>query len=290
MDAPRLPSPQARFAAALLDPDLDPGAALSESPASRTADHRRRRFDVHRNTVLGGLVRALAEGFPSVERLVGPAFFAAMAAEFVRAQPPQHPVLLAYGGGFADFVARFPPVAHLPYLADVARIDGLRRRAWHAVDIAAIGHGTLVGIEPRQLAGLRVALHPGVGLLGSPHPARTLWEAQNGDAPRLPVDWVAETVLVRRRGEAIHVDAVSGALLALLDGARRRPSLARLLDAADAVVAAATALAFATALHQGLLVEADALDRALATVPDATLFDTFLPPFPAPTTATRPSP
>lgn len=258
------PASQAAFAAALMEPAI---------PASAG-------FNVHRNTVLAGLVRALAEGFPSVESLVGPTFFAAMAAVAVRARPPSHPVLLAYGAGFAGFLEQFEPVAALPYLADVARLDGLRRRAWHAADVAALEVDALKGIDPDHLAARRITLHPSLGLLASVHPARTLWAAQNGEAAPEPLAWTPQTTAVWRQHRAIRVEAVDAGRLDLLAVARDRPTLARLLEADNPMAAQARAHAFARALRDGLLVDADALDLALATVPDATLFDPFLPPFP----------
>lgn len=267
-----MPASQVAFAAALLDP---------ATPAPR-------RFDVHRNTVMSSLVRALAEGFPSIERLVGQAFFAAMAAEFVRKHPPSSPVLLAYGAGFAGFLERFDPVSHLPYLADVARLDGLRRRAWHAADVPALDVAALNSVDPGQIAEQRIALHPSVGVLGSPHPARTLWAAQNGDEPPFPIDWVAETTGVWRSGGTIHVDTVDAALLALLDAARHQPTLAELLAANTEDEAQAKSLAFSIALRDGLLVNADALERALSSAADASLFDDFLPPFPTAATTRTP--
>lgn len=255
---------QASLAMALLDPD---------APAPV-------RFDVHRNTVVASLVRALAEGFPSIERLVGAAFFAAMAAVFVRQEPPSHPVLLAYGAGFARFLERFGPVAHLPYLADVATLDGLRRRAWHAAEVPALDIAALTGVDPDDLAARRVTLHPSVGLLGSRYPARTLWAMQNGADADDALPWTAETTLVRRDHDAIHVEPVDEALRSLLDVARRGATLGELLDAGAEDVAAVRAAAFARALRHGLLVDAGTLDAAMALVPDAGLFDAFLPPFP----------
>jgi hypothetical protein len=243
------------------------------------------RFDVHRNTVMSSLVRALAEGFPSIERLVGTAFFAAMAAEFVRQHPPSHPVLLAYGAGFAAFLERFAPVAHLPYLADVARLDGLRRRAWHAADVTALGVASLAGIRPEDLAERRITVHPSVGVLGSLHPALSIWAAQNGDESddartAAAIAWHPETAIVWRADEVIRVEAVDTGVLSLLAQARRAPLLKDLLSAESEALAHGRATAFATALRDGLLVDDDALARALAAVPDAALFDDFLPFFP----------
>jgi hypothetical protein len=261
---PAAESLQSRLATALLDP---------AAPAPP-------RFEVHRNSVVSSLVRALAEGFPSVERLVGEAFFRAMAAAFVRARPPSHPVLLAYGANFPAFLESFAPVATLPYLADVARLDGLRRRAWHAADVPALGLESFAGVDAERAGERRIALHPSVGLLCSPHPAHALWTAQNGDGTSTPFEWRAETALVWRRDGAIHAAVVDRALLDLLDAARRAPTLSALLATDCDAEAQARARAFADALQRGLLVDANALELAHAAAPDAALFDDFLPPFP----------
>ncbi len=281
---------QAAFAAALLDAsDVEGGAA----PPNLTRGSERR-FDVHRNTVMSSLIRALADGFPSVERLVGTGFFAAMAALHVRAHPPRHPVLLAWGAAFPAFIEGFESVAHLPYLADVARLDGLRRRAWHAPDVAPLDLAQFEGVDADAIAGRRVALHPSVGVLGSAHPARTLWAAQNGDGTPAAIDWQAETSVVWRSGGAIHVDALDAPLCRLLDRARRAPTLAELLAAdtdtdtdTDTDASSdghAIASAFATALRRGLLVDAQTLADAARQAIDSALFDDFLPPFPTAST------
>lgn len=80
-------------------------------------------FRVHRGTVLGGLTEALRLTFPTVENLVGAAFFDHAAVDFIASEPPAMANLSAYGDGYPAFLEAFPPVAALPYLADVARLD-----------------------------------------------------------------------------------------------------------------------------------------------------------------------
>src|SRR5262245_23956796 len=89
-------------------------------------------FAVYRNTVMKACIDALQANYPAVARLVGDEWFRAAAAVFARAHLPEHPTLLAYGGNFADFLARFPPAAALPYLPEVARLD----RFWTESHIA----------------------------------------------------------------------------------------------------------------------------------------------------------
>ena len=96
---------QPAFAAALLDPVLPPPADIT-APSDIT-----QRFNVYRNNVAAGLVHALAAGFPATERIVGAEFFAAMAQDYIRTEPPRSPVLLHYGESFPDFIAGFAPAA-----------------------------------------------------------------------------------------------------------------------------------------------------------------------------------
>ena len=62
------------------------------------------------------------------------AFFGARAVESLRAHPPKSRLMMLYGDAFAGFLASFPPVAHLGYLPDVARLEQALRESCHATD------------------------------------------------------------------------------------------------------------------------------------------------------------
>ncbi|OAI30664.1 DUF2063 domain-containing protein [Methylosinus sp. R-45379] len=185
---------QAQFAAALREARLAaPASLVSERGAA--AD----RFEVYRNSVIGGLIRALATRFPAVERLVGEEFFAAMAREFVLLRPPTSAVLLEYGEDFADFVAGFAPASELPYLADVARLEDARVRAYHAADIEPLSPLSLASVAPDRLAELTFEIHPSAFVLRSDHPMVTIWAMNAGEAEAAPLGhWDGEDALVTR--------------------------------------------------------------------------------------------
>src|SRR5262245_23031436 len=147
---------QCEFAAALLDADRAVPAGLT---AHTHAPHARR-FAVYRNNVVTGLIRALKTRFPATERVVGDEFFAVMAQVFVCAHPPRSPLMMTYGDDFPDFIAGFAPAAEIPYLADVARIEAARTRAYHAADASTIEPSRLQAIAPEGLAQMRVSIHP----------------------------------------------------------------------------------------------------------------------------------
>lgn len=197
----------ARFAAALLAPALPPPAGLKVWNGSDPA----KRFGVYRNNVIVSLIDALADSYPVVQALVGAEFFRAMAGEFARRSPPRSPVLAWYGDGFADFIAGFEPVAGLPYLADVARLEWLRVESWHAADATALSPSELTTLlaDEARLPAARFTLHPAVRAMRSAHPVVSLWaahQAEETDAALAGIDMAcAESALLVRPELSVEI-------------------------------------------------------------------------------------
>lgn len=256
----------AAWAAALLDPALPCPAGVrawnGSDPAVRLA--------VHRNNRVSGLVDGLAAGFPVTQQLVGEAFFRAMAALFVRQQPPRSAVLAHYGDGLAAFIDHFAPAQSLPYLADMARLEQARSRACHAADAPVL---TAEAAAPALAGGarsgeLRLACHPSCGLLRSAHAVVSLWAAHQvaGEPSLAAIDLSqAEAALVLRPGLDVHVVALSAGAAAFVTALLRQSPLA---DAAASAMAADPRFDLAAALR--LLV----VQGALTTI--------TLPELPAP--------
>jgi hypothetical protein len=183
------------FAAALLDPDLPVPAGLT-GPQAQPAG---RRFGVYRNNVAVSLTRALEDGFPVLRALLGAEFFAAMAGVFLRRHPPDSALLMHYGQDMPAFLAAFPPVAHLPYLPDVARLELALRRAYHATDAAPVPAQRLMALAPDRLAAARLRLAPAVAVIRSAHPLHAIWLAAQAPAERRRFSG-AEDVAVLRPG------------------------------------------------------------------------------------------
>jgi hypothetical protein len=142
-----------------------------------------RRFAVYRNNVMVSLIDALADTFPVTQALVGEEFFRAAAGVFARAHPPRSPVMAHYGNEFPDFIEAFPPAAGLPYLADLARLEMLRVRAYHAADAISLLPAAIAPLlaNPERLPETRFELHPSLNVLVSPHAVVALWYAHQGD-------------------------------------------------------------------------------------------------------------
>jgi hypothetical protein len=220
---------QSQFAAAVLDPDLPMPAGLIGPDGAPSP----RRFAVYRNNVTLSLIRVLEAGFPCIQKLVGEAFFRAMAGEFVRSNPPKTRIMMLYGADFPGFLARFPPVAHLGYLADVARLEQTRRESYHAGDCAPFGPAELASVPLEVLSLVPLRLSPTLRVIWSDWPVLSIWRANmaGGPNPRMGAE---EAMITRPQMDPVIVPLPSGgaAVLAAL-AAGQGLSLAALAGGTD---------------------------------------------------------
>ncbi|MDQ0463563.1 hypothetical protein QO010_001334 [Caulobacter ginsengisoli] len=192
---PELADFQDRFAASLTDdPPPDAPAGLK----------------VYRNTIAQGLIEVLAGAYPTVQRLMGEAWFAAEALAFARVHPPVSPVLADYGEGFPLFLHRITAEGR-GWIAEVARLD----RAWTEAHIAADAE-PLAEPDFDQVP----TLHPAARLLAFGLPAVTLWRLNRPPAPVLAKaiqpDWVPQACLVSRPADEVIVTDLDEDALAFL--------------------------------------------------------------------------
>lgn len=164
---------QTAFIDALMAPDAPVPEGVTD-PLGRVSV---KRFNVYRNNVAVSLTEALVTGFPVIHKLVGDAFFRAMAGVFLRANPPRSAVLSGYGADLPEFLESFPPVAHLPYLADVARLELALRTSYHAADHTPLAPEAFAALSPEMLVDTRFRLAPSLILLRTDHAAYDIWRA-----------------------------------------------------------------------------------------------------------------
>src|SRR5262245_8997962 len=167
---PTLPELQAEFTRAILREDATgvAGTVVADGlpPAAR--------LQVYRNHVFTSLTEALVTTYPVVCRLVDRKFFGFAADRYIRQQPPTGPCLHEYGGGFADFLANFPPATGHPYLADIARLEWAMNAVLHADDVPAIEPAALACVPAEDVGRLVFRTDPSAAWLES----------------RWPVDWI----------------------------------------------------------------------------------------------------
>lgn len=183
---------QSLFAQALLDPGAGVPPGITD-PEGRAAP---KRFSVYRNNVASSLTRALEAAFPTVRKLVGDEFFGAMAVVFLRAHPPRSQMLMQYGEVMPAFLAEFPPVAHLGYLPDIARLDQAMRESYHAADTAPLPEAEFQRLVGGDIAALRLVLAPSLRLVRSRWPVHGVWAANHAAGPK-PQPVAQDVVILR---------------------------------------------------------------------------------------------
>ncbi|MEM9910224.1 MAG: DNA-binding domain-containing protein [Pseudomonadota bacterium] len=187
------PVSQTSFRQALLDAKRPAPDGLTDGEGRPAG----RRFDVYRNNVAVSLIEALGDSFPAIAKLLGSENFRNVAGLYIRQNPPRSPLMMQYGESFAGFLADFPPLAHLPYLSDVARLEQALREAYHAADAAPIEAQELGRVSADALAGLRLTLAPSLHVLSSDYPVHAIW-AYNMEPGSPKPEPVAQSVLITR--------------------------------------------------------------------------------------------
>ena len=175
---------QSEFAAALRDRQLP----IPRGCVAPDGSPDEKRFAVYRNNVASSLIDCVAESYPAIRRLLGEECFRETARVYAAQDLPRSPVMLEYGGGFPAFLEQFEPLAGLPYLADVARIERAWLEAYHAPEAAPLDPAALAGVPADRAVDMCLTLHPSVRIVRSPFPALSIWHMNIADVEVQPID------------------------------------------------------------------------------------------------------
>ncbi len=173
------------------------------------------RLSIYRNNVSSGIINYLKEVFPVIEKLVGADFFEAMCEQFLAQEHPQCGDLHQFGGTFSQFMENFAPLAALPYLPDVARLEWFHHRAYYAEEHPALN----LSLSQEELLNCEPKLNASVSLLRSPYPVDTIWQQARENTENFNVDLNSGSVivLVFRHQQQVQVWNLSESAAALLE-------------------------------------------------------------------------
>jgi hypothetical protein len=217
------------------------------------------RINIYRNTVFTNLREALRTLFPVINKLVGKDFFDYAAEEYIRRYPSPAGDLNQFGEHLAAFFAEFEPASTLPYLSDVAKLEWLAHKVYHAKMHSGLAIDQLGTVDPARYGELHFSLNPASALLHSEYPIQRIWQVNQpdyDDDPVVNLNAGGVYLLIERRASLIELQSLSTGEWILLT------TLAADKD-------------FATACHQALLTEPD-LDLSstlMKLVAQATLVD-----------------
>lgn len=218
---------QSAFTASLLNPQ----AAVPQGLQNPGGAQASKRFDVYRNNVAVGLSDALETAFPVLRKLVGDAFFRAMAGVYLRKHPPTSPLMMFYGEAMPGFLRRFGPAKSVPYLPDIAALELALRHAYHAADAAPLDAQALGNLAPDALMTARMRIAPAVRVIPSDYPIHAIYRANTiADAPK-PV-MQPECVLVTRPGFDPEIHPINAAAAACISALSAGQSLGQAMTTA----------------------------------------------------------
>lgn len=181
--------------------------------------------------------RALMAAYPSVAAMIGEEAMQVLARDLWWQAPPTLGDLGRWGGGLAEWLASFEPLAAYPWLPDCARLDW----AVHcAATLADVPQGVedlhlLAEVDPTQLS---LVLVPGMLQVHSRWPLAELRQAHVAAEPDpdviaqllSPEHPQASVTLVWRQGWQTRVSTVTSAEAQFMQGLAEGQSLAQALE------------------------------------------------------------
>jgi hypothetical protein len=177
------------------------------------------RLSIYRNNVFTNLREALRTLFPVIDKLVGKDFFDFAADEYIRRYPSPAGDLNQFGEHLAAFFTVFEPAAALPYLPDMARLEWLAHKSYHAREHSGLSFEQLGAVDPAHYGDLHFNFNPASALLESDYPVHRIWQVnQPGFAGDPVVDLKVGGVrlLIERRAGLIELQTLSTGEWALL--------------------------------------------------------------------------
>jgi hypothetical protein len=224
---------QVRFAAALFEGEIAPIEPHIVSDGIRGGG----RLDIYRNNLREGFIKALALGFPVIERLVGEAYFRHLAFEFLSAHPSRSGNLHHIGAPLAAFLRQRFAHTEYAYLVDVAALEWAHQEALIAVQREPISADALRDVDPSSYESLQFDLHPACGLVQSQYPIVQIWRTNQPEASGDDIVDLAgggDNVLVLRAPECIEFHRLPAGEYATLAAFSRGENLGAACEAAQA--------------------------------------------------------
>ena len=218
---------QKAFMAALMNADGPVPAGLAHPGGGDAAD----RMAIYRNNVAYSLMTVLGDAFPLLANLLGRETFTQLSRAFILAHPPGDPRMFRYGETLPAFLTDDDELAHVPYAADVARLEVAMQQVSHAADDAGLSP---VALAEGAIENERLSFVSATQIVSSSWPLHDLYLYVSSDAPPPPDMAQAQSVLVYRDADyQLHIAKLAIGCAALLADMMSGTPLAQAAEAAD---------------------------------------------------------
>jgi hypothetical protein len=233
---PALRELQLSFLAALFDSAQD---SVHEHVRSDGIDAAAR-LGIYRNNLREGFIKALAIGFPVIERLTGTDYFRQLALEFLQAHPSRSGNLHHIGEPFAPFLQQKFDGTPYSYFADVAALEWAYQQALIAEDAVVLTAEAFRDIDVAHYEHLKLTLHPACGFIQSAFPIVLIWRAnqvQTASDEVIDLACGSDNVLVLRTAECVEFHRLPLPQFTFFEALNRGESLGMALERAQTMSA-----------------------------------------------------
>lgn len=196
------------------------------------------RINIYRNNLHEGFLKALALGFPVIQRLVGEDYFRQLGRSFLAEHPSRAGNLHHIGSPFAGFLRQKFAATSYSYLPDVAELEWAYQECLIAADADPLDPTPLQSVPPERLAGLRFEAHPACRFVSSGFPIVRIWRVNQEDCDGTEVIDLrqgADHVLVSRKGDFVELHRLPAADFTFLRCLSRGAALGDALEIAQAL-------------------------------------------------------
>jgi len=167
---------QQRFQQAVLSGDVAPGLFVAEGHGVAGG------LELYLTAYRARLQAALRDNYPVLHRALGDEAFAALANDYIAAQPSRFRSIRWFGDALSAFVDAAPERLPHPALADVARMDWAMRGAFDAADALLLTPSDLAALAPDDWAAQRFVLLPSFRMVELNWAVEPVWRALNENA------------------------------------------------------------------------------------------------------------
>jgi hypothetical protein len=220
-----------------------------------------KRLAAHINGYPARIEESLGETYPALRHVLGDGDFAELADRYRPHLPPGESNLGFVGSELPAFLTRERLVRDLPFLVDLARLEWAVWGCFHARLVASFEASTCAAWTPDEWSRACVHFQPGVAVVRSRWPVRSLRECRNVAREDVDLDLMnrPENVVVYREGLTVVTRAVADLEAEMLDRLAAGESLGRLAAriADRGASPAAVSTCFTTWADSGLIARCD---------------------------------
>lgn len=163
------------------------------------------RLSVYSGGYVARVYEALKEGYEAVSKLLGEHEFMHLAERYAACYPTESYNLTWAGSHLPEFLHE-NPVKAMPYLPDLARLEGAIVESFHAFDDTPFDKSQLAKIPLDDWDQARLIFQSSVRLFVSEWPVLELWKDRAGLEPGIILKKEKQFLLIGRRGVQVRCE------------------------------------------------------------------------------------